>query len=92
MPQLGKVQMIPETYNKSALAVTIYLSICVTHFSCGHVEGLGCRVDDLVNGLHREVERHKLADRAKTSLEYTNTEIHVAHIITSTIMTIIYNV
>lgn len=27
-----------------------------------HVQGFGCAVDDLVDGLHREVERHELAD------------------------------
>lgn len=29
--------------------------------STGHVVCFGCRVDDLVNGLHREVKGHELA-------------------------------
>jgi hypothetical protein len=33
----------------------------------GHVVGLGGGVDDLVNGLHGEVEGHELADGVKTS-------------------------
>lgn len=32
-----------------------------------HVQGLGCRVDDLVDGLHRKVERHELADGLKAA-------------------------
>jgi hypothetical protein len=35
--------------------------------TAGHVVGLGSRVDDLVNGLHGEVEGHELADGVKTS-------------------------
>lgn len=33
----------------------------------GHVVSLGGRVDDLVNGLHGEVEGHELADGVETS-------------------------
>lgn len=33
----------------------------------GHVMGLGGRVDDLVNGLHGEVEGHELADGVEAS-------------------------
>jgi hypothetical protein len=32
----------------------------------GHVVGLGGGVDDLVDGLHGEVEGHELADRVET--------------------------
>lgn len=37
----------------------------------GHVVGLGCRVDDLVDGLHGEVEGHELADGPQASLPGT---------------------
>lgn len=34
----------------------------------GHVVGLGGRVDDLVDGLHGEVEGHELTDGSQTGL------------------------
>lgn len=34
----------------------------------GHVARLGCRVDDLIDGLHGEVERHELAHRPQPCL------------------------
>lgn len=33
-----------------------------------HVVGLGCGVDDLVDGLHGEVEGHELTDGSQTGL------------------------
>lgn len=36
------------------------------HLAAGHIERLGGRVDDLVDRLHGEVERHELDDRAQT--------------------------
>ncbi len=35
------------------------------HLSAGHVQRLGGRVDDLVDGLHGEVPGHELDDRAQ---------------------------
>ncbi len=35
--------------------------------ACGHVERLRSRVHDVVDGLHRKVERHELAHRAQAS-------------------------
>ena len=35
----------------------------------GHVVRLGCGVDDLVDGLHGEVEGHELTDGPETSLQ-----------------------
>lgn len=37
----------------------------------GHVVGLGCRVDDLVNGLHGEVKGHELTDGSEAGLRGT---------------------
>lgn len=37
----------------------------------GHVVGLGCRVDDLVDGLHGEVKGHELTDGSEASLPGT---------------------
>ena len=37
----------------------------------GHVVGLGSRVDDLVDGLHGEVEGHELTDGSQASLQRT---------------------
>lgn len=37
----------------------------------GHVVGLCCRVDDLVNGLHGEVKGHELTDGSQASLRGT---------------------
>jgi len=39
-----------------------------------HVEGLGGGVDDLIDGLHGEVEGHELANRVKTTQGSTNSE------------------
>lgn len=38
----------------------------------GHVVGLRCRVDDLVDGLHGEVEGHELTDGSQASLRGTS--------------------
>src|SRR5690606_17943005 len=35
------------------------------HLSTGHVESLGCGIDNLVDRLHGEVESHELDDRSK---------------------------
>jgi hypothetical protein len=37
------------------------------HLAAGHVVGLGGRIDDVVDRLHREVEGHELDDRAQAA-------------------------
>lgn len=40
-----------------------------------HVVGLGCRVDDLVDGLHGEVKGHELTDGPQAGLEGANRDL-----------------
>lgn len=48
-----------------------------TYPASRHVIGLCCRVDDVINGLHWEVESHKFAHRFQASLQIKscNTEV-----------------
>ena len=42
----------PGLAKDAAIRPTLHIYFIITHISSRHVEGLGCRVDDLVDGLH----------------------------------------
>ena len=44
------------------------------HLAAAHVIGLGGRVDDVIDRLHREVERHELDDRLQPAHRRTGAE------------------
>lgn len=46
----------------------------------GHVQRLGGRVDDVVNGLHGEVERHELTNRLQASESGTHGQTSETHL------------
>ena len=42
-----------------------------TYQASRHVKGFGCRVDHLIDGLHREVEGHEFTNWPQASLKQT---------------------
>mmetsp|Transcript_1363 Transcript_1363/g.3497 ORF Transcript_1363/g.3497 Transcript_1363/m.3497 type:complete len:405 (-) Transcript_1363:77-1291(-) len=50
------------------------------HVAVGHVGLLGRRVDDLVDGLHGEVERHELADGSEVLVGGTDRDAREPHL------------
>ena len=50
------------------------------HLTTRHVAGLSSRVDDVINGLEREVEGHELANGTKTTHGSTNGETSETHL------------